>query len=857
MNARHLTAACATLLLLSSPAFADTKPAATPVVKTAVLAKTTGLAPSSSSPLGLVPLTPATIDQYVNAVGGIQVAASFNASQAADVQDLELPLGLSMKAVSLEKGANVSLQASYSKKNGDKTATLDGIKLNTSGVDLGPQVDGMGLKLTSAEVHADGSLAVQLNSWIPALKINKIEKQPNGDLKITGPSWMPPVTITAAGDVLVGGKVSVFGHDFDLATKVGHLTPAVLADWPPKLSDLAALAAGADSSIKSTEPMMPMVQKLAGTLKWNVKANAANLPVTLEGKPIQSQETVALQGQANLAHGEITTIGSANTTHVEVDFGKQSLGDKTNGLTLTKGSVALDGKYSLDLPLADPTRHAVVKLDGTVGYEVDGQNVHLSLPSGATASVGEVDLSGNNGVHVALDGNTPSFAVDPGHYSLATKGPLHLSKIGPLGPVDATGTVTASGTTSVSPQGKVSVQGNAQGEETLTGSGMLVALQGQKAWWKSTFKPGAKLDVNLDQYAGAFQLPVDGKTAGFQGATSHGTVQIQGGLGGDSLSADGVTASAPLVNANLKATGSVQVSPAGTPSGSGTVVAGISLPQGAKVAVNENGVKVNTTIDPGSHVDLNANVTTTPGSAQPELVATTAPLNARSGPSMKNAILKTLPKGTPLTVLSRQGGWANVRAADGATFWVGAPYLTTTRPAGPTGGTVVTGKLTGALGATNGNGTAEGATVDMKGHVAAGITAPFSVRIGPDGTPVVDPKKTSATLPIKIALKRGTKISYGDQSVTIDDDVSYVQLTGNIAVDASGKPTQANLSNVDVALALGGAKAHVLGLTFNIPTIAMTHFKGNVSFSASGMSIHGNETATLGTTGFKVLDITF
>ena len=62
---------------------------------------------------------------------------------------------------------------------------------------------------------------------------------------------------------------------------------------------------------------------------------------------------------------------------------------------------------------------------------------------------------------------------------------------------------------------------------------------------------------------------------------------------------------------------------------------------------------------------------------------------------MNDRVLKTIPPGTTLTVLARQGNWVKVRAPDGSVFWVSGSYVKTTRPA--PSGTVVNGKLTGEL----------------------------------------------------------------------------------------------------------------------------------------------------------------
>jgi hypothetical protein len=51
-------------------------------------------------------------------------------------------------------------------------------------------------------------------------------------------------------------------------------------------------------------------------------------------------------------------------------------------------------------------------------------------------------------------------------------------------------------------------------------------------------------------------------------------------------------------------------------------------------------------------------------------------LNLRGGPGTQHAVLRSLTRGTPVTVVAEQGDWLQVRLEDGTTGWAAAQYLT-------------------------------------------------------------------------------------------------------------------------------------------------------------------------------------
>lgn len=839
MKLSRFVAIAATLSLLASPAFAQPAP---PRARPALNNANALNASSSRSPIGFVPPSPDNIRDYVKAVGAVEVAASFHSTKDTKAGP-----------ITVRNGADVSMNASFSKKNGEETATLDGLTLTAKGVDVGPKLGPLGIQFQRAQINADGSMAVKLNSWIPELKIDRVERQPNGDVKLKGAWWMPDCTITKDGDVLVGKTVTIFGKEIGGMKKVGHVDPRLFVHWPPRLEDIAFMATHPDPNSTLIEDLKKLGKVSAGGLAWDVKAKAEDLPVTFNGQQVKSREAIELHGNALLENGQLTTTGDRNTAKVQIDIEKQTLGDGNTGGTVA-ASATLDGAYRLTVPLEDG-QNVNVAFDGKAAVSAQGENIRVTLPSGAKVALGAANVSITDGLHFAMDGPNKSFKLDDAHYTFDAKGPIHVEKLGPISTLDLDGELRSSGMTKLGPNGLLALNGNAKGSVEIRNAGLLPLLVGDKGFYAKTVKPGARVDVDLDQIAAAIRLPANGTPASFEGADARGRIGVHGDLGDVGFKKDGINVTAPTVHADIVADGNVRLR--GTDvSGSGNVTGGVSLPNGGTVAVNNGKIKATTSIDRGSHIDVNANVTKTPGaSASADTVVTTANLNARSAPNTTNSrVLRVIPKGTTLTIAERQGDWAKILAADGTPYYVNMRFVSAPSNAG--GNTVVEGRLTGDLGATNATVDAFGAKGDVKAHVSAGIDAPFRATIGSDGKPKIDTKATRATLPIRIDLKKGTKISFGGQTVTLTDDACYVQLTGDIALDGNGKPVLKKLSNVVVELKLGGLNASLFG-GFNVPNLATTRFKGDVTFGSSGMQIHGNASVVLGGQTAPLINISF
>ncbi|HZV00053.1 MAG TPA: hypothetical protein VFF73_25275 [Planctomycetota bacterium] len=776
-----VTATLVSLFFLASPALAQPVP---PAASGSI--PLTGLGPENSrSPIGFVPPTPDNLQDYLNAVGAVQVTASFESSKKTVLADKQIgPFDIPLATV--QQGAKVNLQASYSKKNGDQEATLDGITVTASGVGAGP------IKLQKVAINADGSLDIKLNNWIPEIDYTGISKQKNGDMRLKGPWWAPSVVITKVGDVKVGKQVNLFGHYVGPMKTVGHIDPKLVADWPPKFSDIAALVSSTQSakvlSGNGLKPLPPKIDELAGTLSWDVKAKASGLPVTVEGAPVKADTTVEVKGAATLANGQVATIGSSNTAHIQVDFAKQTYGDAKNGLTLEKGSATIDGAYKLSVPL-DDTKKMVVAFDGSAAYSADADNVHLSLPNGASLSVGELSLQRNGTFHVGLDNQTPTIQLDDATYTLQAKGPITIEKLGPISRLDMNGTLTSTGMAHVGASGLMTITGNVEGEMGLaTTSGLLPRLDNQAGYYKAGIKSGSVVDVHLDQVSGALQLPLDGQAMAFKGASATGDVGVHADLTGVEVKKGPALVTVPDAHVDAAVRGTVNIDPGFGITGSGAATGDVRLPQGGNATVTlPGGINATAPIDKTTEVDVNASI---------------------SKPTA-------------------------------------------------TGATSVRGVLTGELGVDNPSGSARGVSATLNGGVTASVEAPFAVKIGADGKPVIDPSRTSATMPVRISVKKGSKITFNGKTATVTSDEGYIQLTGEIALDATGKPVLKELKNVQVNLELGNLSLPIGANTITIPGVANEQFKGDVTFSNGTIQIKGSDQVTLAGQKAPLINITF
>jgi hypothetical protein len=122
---------------------------------------------------------------------------------------------------------------------------------------------------------------------------------------------------------------------------------------------------------------------------------------------------------------------------------------------------------------------------------------------------------------------------------------------------------------------------------------------------------------------------------------------------------------------------------------------------------------------------------------------------------------------------------------------------------------------------------------------------------------VIDPTKTSATMPVRISVKKGSKITFNGQTATVTSDEGYIQLTGEIALDSTGKPVLKELKDVQVNLELGNLSLPIGSNTITIPGVADEQFKGDVTFSNGTIQIKGSDQVTLAGQKAPLINITF
>jgi hypothetical protein len=852
-------------LLLSSVALAQPAPTvpALPAKVTTnkpALTTTTGLAATSSSPIGLVAPTPAQVQQYIQAVSAVNVAADYQNQTAVNVdKQLSLPFGWkpTVSAVSMAAGADVKLTASYTKQNGSPEATLQDVKLDATGVTVGPHIGDLGIHVTSAEINAAGEIKLKLNSWIPQFTITKVEKQANGDVDLKGDWHSPDVIIKANGDVEVGKSVDILGWKHDFMATVGHIDPSMLQVfnvWPPTVETLAAVAAVPSAS-------SGLIKQLAGKLSWDVSAKTDKVAVPVAGSKLDASVQAELKGQAELANGHIATIGSNNTANLSLDFGGSQLANGADSADVKNGVVNLSGAYRISAPLAN-AKAMQVEFNGNASYSLDGDNVQLALPSGAKVSLADLHLDGSNAVGVNMNGvGNDKFTLGDAHYNAKLSGPLTIEKLGGIQSLALNGDLTSSGIARVSGAGLASVTGNLAGNYTVQSGGAINALEGGKGFFSAGFTPGSQVSVNLANVSGAVQLPVDGSSTALTSANARGTVAIHGAIGDTEIQTATATVNAP--GSKIDATLNGQISDKnGVITETGQVTGAASLTAPASVALNTSGSRVTTTIDSGTRVGLDASLVNgnpaAPAPAASNVVTVNAPpgLNARSAPNAGSPVVKVLANGTKLTLEGPMGLWAHVKDASGASTWVLSQYLTRSAPAVAAAPTTesLKGTLSGTVGVTNANiltGSVNGA---VNGHATVGLNAPFDAELGTNGKVTVT---GSAKIPVRIELHKGSTLTILGQSITIQDDLDYIQVTGNVALGPDGKPVLQSLQNVDVVLELGDLTAKIVGQQLNVPPLAKVHLTGDVTFAATGIQVHGNASAVIAGQTAPIFNINF
>lgn len=853
----------ATSARADNPAPSDRYPGRSSKLPT--LDQTFGVDMATSQPGTGLAMSKQQLDEYVNSVEAINVAVAFHTDKGhtTNIGDtrhwkkgpLGIPLPNLNPGVQIKGDSDIRLSASYSKKDGDATATLDNIKLQAPAVKFGPF--GL-LSVQNAEIKSDGQIKLKLSKYLPTMTVRKVTREKNGDVHLDI-KWAPDVYITPDGDVQIH-----IGPSFAHFTKtIGHIDVNVFAEWPPSLKDFLGLVAapaasrtgGMTSALDGDKKSI--IDSLAGTASFDLHAKTKDTPIDWNGTTGSASGQIDIHGDGRIEDGHFTTIGDNNTASVKLNVGKTDVNAKNGSGKIDGAEITLGGKYRLDVPLSDPTKKMTVDFDGNAGFSGSGKDLRLALPDGAKVQVANLDGSASMGVtfHSGADGR--SFQLDDGKYAINTSGPIKVEKLGKISSLDADGELHSKGTIKIGPNGLANLTGDLRGKAEL-GSDLPLDLPNGT---RTTLKRGSNVNLDLDQFAAAFKVPAaEGKSGKptFVSATANGDVGVHGAVGPTTYSRNGVTVNAPGASVDATYRGSVTAKP-GSVDASGHVTGGARLEGSTTVAVNaKDGSTIHTTLGSGSNVSFDGDVTKNgAGISANGTVKAHAPVGKTT--FTKDGVSVNAPSGAiDFTATGKTGAGGTSGHFDGdlkvgagtKVDYTGGPFgshFGSTIAAGShlgvvgdLAGNTIKGTLKGQVNANGVDGGLGPATVHLPANARIGVTAPFSGTTNGSGGFSV--KTAKATVPIRVDLKKGTRLSVTFKGVTgtitLDTDGTYVDLVAQADI-VNGKPVIRSLDNVTVNLVLGDVAAAALGAQFGVTVDKRLTFQGDAAFRSNGLSLHG------------------
>ncbi len=867
--------AAAVLLSLATTARADTPPPQDRFPgrdsKLPTLDQTFGVDSLSSQPGTGLAMSPQKLDEYVKSVEALNVSVAFHTDKGKSTSigdtshwkkgPLGIPLPRLNPGIEVRGDSDIRLSASYSKKDGQDTATLDHIQLQAPAVHFGPF--GL-LSVQNAEIKSNGEINVKLSKYLPTMTVRKITREDDGSVHLDI-KWAPDVYITPDGDV----QIKIGPSFLQYTQTIGHIDVNLFAEWPPSLKDFIGLVAApaAAQSGGMVGAFVPdkksIINSLAGTASFNLHAETKDTPIEYDGSTAKASGTLDIHGDARVENGHLTTIGDKNTANLKLRVGGADINTKNGGAKIDGAELNLGGKYHLDLPLAEPSKSVSIDFDGKASVSAKGKDAYLNLPSGAKIQVGGFDGSANVGVKFSKGPNGTTFSLQDGDYSIGANGPIHVEKLGKISSLDADGEVHSKGTIKIGPDGLAQLTGDLKGKAELQ-SDLPIDFNGGK----TTIKKGSTIDLALDQFAAAVMVPRAAGKSGkptFVNASASGDVGVHGAVGPTTYSKNGVTVNAPGASVDATFHGGVNVKP-GSYDANGHVTGGAKLEGPASVNVNaKDGSKLSTTLGTGSNLSFDGDVSAKNGAVSAN---GSAKAHADVGKTTftKNGLTVNAPSGTlDLGVNGSVGPSgtkgkfdADVKVGSGTKVdYTGGPMgssFGTTLAAGShlgvsgdLAGNSVKGTVKGQVNASGFNGSLGPATVHLPADAKIGVTAPFDATAGSGGVKL---NSGSATVPIRIDLHKGTKVAVTYKGVsgtiTLDTEGSYVDLVAKADI-VNGKPVIRSLDNVKIELVLGDVAAAALGQQAGLPINKRLSFQGDASFRSNGLDLKG--TASFGNKG--------
>jgi len=828
------------------------------------------MASSSSQPgTGLAGLDASQLQDYVNSVQSVNLAVAFQTQKGhtTDIGDtshwhvhhlgpIPVPLPNLNPGIQIQGDSQIKVSASYSKKDGQPTATLDDLKVEAPAAHFGPF--GL-LSLQKAEIKSNGEIDLKLARYLPTLRVTQITRDKNGDVHLHI-KWFPDVYITPSGDVQIH-----VGPSFLHFTKtIAHVNVNLFAQWPPSLEDFLGAAAAPMSQSGGMVGALSgdtkkIVDSLAGTATYSFHATTKDTPIDMNGVSTKASAQVDLSGKADVKNGTLTTIGNGNTASVKLQVGATDVNTARGGAHLDGATVSLGGTYRLSMPL-DAQRRMTIDFNGNAALSGSGTGAHFTLPNGATVRVGSFDGSARTGVTFHQDPNGRSFQLSGGSYDVGASGPIQVENLGKISSLDMDGSLRSQGTVSIGPSGLAQLTGDLHGQGVLA-SDVPLSLGGAT----TTLQKGTNVDVALDHIAGAVQL---GSSPSLVSAQASGSVGVHGAVGPTTLSQNGMTVQAPGAAVDLTLTGDAGLDPSGVKA-SGHVTGKGTLEGPTSVSLQKGGSSFSTTLASGSGFSVDGQVAKDASGVSAN-GAVSAHAAATNTTYTNNGITVNAPSSTlDLTAngsLGKGGTSAHfdANAALGADASVadskgpfGSTVKTTLDPGSTLGvsgdlkGNQLSGNLSGSVKASNVDATLGPVAAHIPADARIGVAAPFNATVG--GGKVALNGTTQATVPIHVALHKGTTVSvslFGKSAqVTLDTEGTHVDVTAIADVGPNGKPVLRALNDVTINLVLGDVAAAALGQQLGFALDKQVTLKGNASFASGSLSITGSGSFAAGNKG--------
>lgn len=770
-------------------------------------------------PMRVPALNPSLVKDYLRALEAVDMAVEFEAR------------GETRRMLGADR---VSIEAHWERRQGERSPSLRGMTIKPEGGRL--NLGGFGVnKIT---IDDRGVMKLDIHRF-PDLTVRKITRNANGDIKLHI-DWFPDITIEANGAVKLFGLIGL-GNVPGANEPVGDL----VQNWPPQLEDVAdALEA------MGRQPRAATTTRHEGTVRYELRGRARpfDFPLGPTGGALAAASDFSVRGAAVLEpDGTIRTIGNGNTLNVNLRVGNRGVSVAGVDANIANGTASLSGRYAVKIPLGR-AENMLLDVDGDIRYAIDGNDVTITLPSGARVSAGDLDASGSAHLRASTGRGrrAPSMVLSDGTYRVDASGPITFSGLSVRGltadEVGFDGRVHAEG--SFEPAGRgLSVRGSAEGELTTRTPGF-VSMFEDGTGASGTVREGSRVAFDVDEFTATTGPGATGEM-GLSSATARGRVDASVDLGDVTASGNGARVVADRVHADTTLT----------------------------IAATERGLEAAS----GSatlRLDSDAAVTATlPSSGQPATRGLPGELGAPAARTHRVVAGDTLSKiarryGTTVSTLRAANGISGdlIRVGDTLKIPGGsaapAPSAAPAAPAGP-------GSVTTTLGA------GSTATVDLRnvrttdrgleidGHVTARVTVSglearsglleakilgaarasldtdFSVRPGADGRPVV--RTGTFRVPVRIEINRGSRIQVRipgkECDVEMDRDGSYAEFTAVVKL-VDGQPQIDELAAVDLLLVSSGA-ARFGGNSIDVPGEKTLRYTGRVVVRERGLDLYG------------------